>query len=182
MEIKIVPVGELMCNCYLIIKNEHVLVIDPGDDAFVIKQAIGDLKVDGIIVTHHHFDHVGALKEIQDYYSALVYDYHNLEEKMYTIGEFMFDVIYTPGHTEDSITIYFKDENVMFTGDFLFYQSIGRTDLFGGDEVKMMDSLKKIKQYPSSITFYPGHGPKSTLEYEKQHNYFLQMCDDVSFM
>lgn len=177
MEIKAVPVGELLCNCYIIMKNSHALIVDPGDEANLIMSAVGDLIVDGILVTHHHFDHVGALKEIETYYSTSVYDRHNLEEKTYTIGEFTFDVVYTPGHTKDSITFYFKDDQKMFTGDFLFYQSIGRTDLSGGDDQEMMASLNRIKRYPSEITFYPGHGPHSTLEYEKKYNYFLQMCD-----
>jgi len=176
MKIQVIPVGELQCNCYLVVKGDHVLVIDPGDDAFKIKKEIGERQVDGILITHHHFDHVGALDELQGFYHADVYDYPVLEEKEYVVGSFAFEVIVTLGHTEDSVTFYFKDDDVMFTGDFLFYQSVGRTDLPGGDGQEMMKSLNKIKKYPDHTTIYPGHGPSSTLHFEKEYNYFLKGC------
>ena len=79
------------------------------------------------------------------------------------MGNFNFEVIYTPGHKEDAITFYFKDYNAMFTGDFIFKDAIGRTDLPGGNMESMIESLNKIKSYNKDIIIYPGHGDKTTL-------------------
>jgi len=114
----------------------------------------------GVIVTHHHFDHIGALNEFD---KKLILDRYNLEEKKYNIDNFKFQVIYTPGHKEDCITIYFKEEKIMFTGDFIFKGTIGRTDLEGGNYLDMINSLNKISKYDKDIIVYPGHGDKTTL-------------------
>ena len=172
MEVKRLVVGPLETNCYLLIKDNHYLIIDPGEEAEKIKKCITG-KVDGILITHHHFDHVGALEELKDYYQVPVYDINNLKEKSYNINNFSFEVIYTFGHTDDLITYYFKDDRIMFVGDFIFKDSIGRTDLPGGDMSKMQKSLEKIKKYPDDITIYPGHGNKTTLGYEKGNNYYF---------
>ena len=82
-----------------------------------------------------------------------------------------FDVIYTPGHTDDSITFYFEKEKVMFVGDFIFKGSIGRLD-FGGNETDMKNSLKLIKKYPDDIIIYPGHNESTILGLEKNNYYF----------
>lgn len=158
-----VIVGDLETNCYVLSIGSDVLIIDPGDDYEKIIDKVFGKNILGILVTHSHFDHVGALK----YFDNVVYDYNNLSEKEYKIGRFIFDVIYTPGHTKDSICFYFKDDNVMFTGDFIFKGAIGRTDL-GGNEFSMRDSLEKIKQYDDNIKIYPGHGESTILKDEKR--------------
>lgn len=173
MQIKTIPVGILEANCYLIIKDNKCIIIDPGAYKKKIIEAIGDLKPVFIITTHNHFDHVGALDYIKKYYNIKHYDMSNLEEKEYDIDGFKFEIIYTKGHSDTSLTIYFKEEKMMFTGDFLFKGSIGRTDLETGDDVEMNKSLNKIKQYPNDITIYPGHGESSNLKYEKENNMFL---------
>ena len=90
--------------------------------------------------------------------------------------KFKFEVIYTPGHKEDAITIYFKENKCMFCGDFIFRDSIGRCDLHGGDIKEMLESIKKIKKYDKDTVIYPGHGDKTTLEYEINNNmYFLDI-------
>ena len=71
-----------------------------------------------------------------------------MEEQVYQIGDFTVQVIYTPGHSKDSITFYFKDEKVMFVGDFIFKESIGRCDLPGGSESEMQESIQKLKTIP----------------------------------
>ena len=90
-------------------------------------------------------------------------DRNNLEEKEYNIDKFNFEVIYTPGHKEDLITIYFKKEKVMFTGDFIFKGTIGRTDLVGSNHNDMLDSLNRISKYDKDIVIYPGHGHSTIL-------------------
>lgn len=178
MQVKSVNVGYLNTNCYILIKSNNCLIIDPGDDEDKIIEIIGNLNVCGIIVTHYHFDHIGALDKIKNKYKVEVYDINNLLEKEYDINGFIFDVIYTKGHHETCITLYFKKEKIMFTGDFLFKESIGRTDLETGNNKDMKESLEKIKKYPKEITIYPGHGDKSTLEYEFKNNYYLKGLKD----
>lgn len=171
MRIKIVQVGELKENCYIVEKNNKCLIIDPGSEFNKIKENI-DKEVIGILITHSHYDHVGALKETKNYYNIKVYEYKNLKEGKITIGPFDIEVIYTKGHTNDSVTYYFKEEKIMFTGDFLFKNSIGRTDL-GGNTKDMIESINKIKHYDDSIKIYPGHGEYTTLSSEKENNEFF---------
>lgn len=163
MKIDRVVVGELETNCYILSIDSDVLIIDPGDEYEKIIDKVYGKNILGILITHSHFDHVGALK----YFNNVVYNYYNLNEKNYNIGKFSFDVIYTPGHTSDSICFYFKEENIMFTGDFIFKNAIGRTDL-GGDYIEIKKSLNKIRNYDDNIKIYPGHGDSSTLGEEKR--------------
>lgn len=166
MNINCIKVGYLRTNCYILEKDNKVLVFDPADEYLRIKEVIGDNEVVGVIITHHHPDHVGAL----EYFDAdVIYDFYNLEEGVNEIGPFKFEIIYTPGHKEDSITTYFKDDKFMITGDFLFYQSIGRTDFPGGSNEAMISSLKKIIDYPNDVMIYPGHGKPSVLGNEKTY-------------
>ena len=163
MEINRVIVGELQTNCYVLVKNNKCLVIDPGDEYNKIKEVISNNEIVGVIITHHHFDHIGALDKFN---KELILDINNLEEKEYNIDNFKFNIIYTPGHKEDCITIYFKEENIMFTGDFLFKDAIGRIDLPGGNYNEMLNSLNKIKEYDKNIKIYPGHGDSTYLKDE----------------
>ena len=163
MKINRVIVGELQTNCYVLVKDNKCLVIDPGDEYNKIKEVIGNNEVVGVIVTHHHFDHIGALDKFD---KNLILDRNNLEEKEYDIDSFKFEVIYTPGHKEDSITIYFKENKIMFTGDFIFKDAIGRIDLPGGNYSDMLNSLSKISNYDKDIVIYPGHGDTTYLNDE----------------
>ena len=166
MNINVLKVGYLRTNCYILEQNNEIIVIDPGDEYLEIKERIGDSEVVGVIITHHHPDHVGAL----EYFDGdKIYDYYNLVEGINHIGNFTFEMIKTPGHKEDCISIYFKEEKAMFTGDFLFYNSVGRTDFPGGDNDAMVESLIKISKYDDDITIYPGHGKTSLLEIEKEN-------------
>lgn len=148
MNIKKIVVGQLEENCYILEKDGKYLVIDPGDEFEKIDAEIkGELEE--ILVTHNHFDHIGALKKLEKKYGLKANDYKR--------NTFKYEVIETPGHTSDSKTFYFPDENVMFTGDFLFYNSIGRMDLPTGSQEKMQQSLEKISRYPLDTKIYPGH-------------------------
>lgn len=173
MEIKKVVVGELEENCYIVSQNNSCLVIDPGSEFSKIQSEIGDKAVLGVLLTHHHFDHVGALRDVLSYYKTNLYDFNNLEEKEYLMEPFKFEVIMNPGHSMDSISFYFRAEKTMFVGDFIFLDSIGRCDLDGGSFSLMRDSIKKIKTYPDDTTLFPGHGAKTTLGYEKSNNYYF---------
>ncbi len=174
MEIKKIVTGFLDENCYVLIKNNTCLVVDPGDDFPDIKKEIGDNKILGVLITHSHFDHIGALRNFLTKKSIKIFKKSNLEEKEYKIGDFTFDCIYTPGHSKDSVTFYFKEDESMFVGDFIFNESIGRTDLPGGSNEEMKDSINKILTYDDNIKLFPGHNDETTLKYERQHNPFLR--------
>lgn len=160
MDIKKVIVGPLETNCYIVSIDNECLIIDPGDEFSKIKEAVGDKKVVGCLVTHFHQDHIGSLEEVISKYEV---DINKSSSK-----KFDFEIIETPGHTNESRTFYFKKNNIMFTGDFIFKSSIGRTDL-GGSDKDMISSLEMIKSYPDDIIIYPGHGPNTTLGEEKKH-------------
>lgn len=172
MKIEFLKLGYLQTNCYFLIKDNKVLLIDPADEFDKIKSKLNNLILVGVIVTHNHFDHVGALNDVLKQYNVKLYNFDSLEEGINKIDDFEFEVIYTPGHTSDSITIYFKEENSMFVGDFIFRDSIGRTDLPTGNYREMLNSINRIKKYPN-VEIYPGHGQKTNLEYEKKNNEFF---------
>lgn len=174
MNIKCVVTGYLDENCYILSKNGYCLVVDPGDDFLKIKEAIGDDKVLGVLITHSHADHIGALRNFLTKRSIKIFKRSNLEEKEYTCGDFTFNCIYTPGHSKDSVTFYFAEDNSMFIGDFVFKDSIGRVDLPGGSSSEMEDSIKKILLYNDDIVLYPGHYECTTLGYEKKNNPYLK--------
>lgn len=170
MEIKVVVVGELEENCYILIRNHKCLVIDPGDEYDKIKEVIQNLDVLGVLLTHRHFDHIGALSELLHDYNVPVYDFFTVKEKEYVLGPFIFSVTYNPGHSKDSIRFTFKEEKKMFVGDFIFLNSIGRTDLEGGSDIEMKNSIEQLLFEKENYVLYPGHGPKTTLEFEKVMN------------
>ena len=160
MKIETLQVGDLDTNCYILDINNKVVIIDPGDDFDRIKKQIGNREVVGVLITHFHFDHIGAIEEVIGYY--------NVETNKVNSKAFKYDVIEAPGHTEDSRVFYFKHDNIMFVGDFIFKNSIGRTDLGGSDKL-MKESLEMISKYPDNTILYPGHGPSTTLKEEKNN-------------
>lgn len=165
MKIETLVVGYLKENCYVITKNNKSIIIDPGDEADKIINHCKDKTIVGVLITHHHFDHVGALKEIEAYFKV---------KESTNVSGFDFEVIDTPGHTSDSKSFYFKDDNVMFTGDFLFKGTVGRMDLPTGSEIDMKKSLEKIESYADDIKIYPGHGDTTILGREKPYfTYYL---------
>ena len=198
MLIKTLPVGQLETNCY-VVTNEQTLqcvVIDPGDESNTILDYLEDhrLHCEAILLTHGHYDHVGAVEAVQEETGATVYmnqeddhrirgDYHfpfSLPQngKYYKDGDRLelaglrFDVLGTPGHTPGGVTL--RCENALFTGDTLFKGSCGRTDLPGGDMDAELRSLKKICSLPGEYEVYPGHMDSSTLERERMFNYYCR--------
>lgn len=171
MEVNRLILGSLKENCYIIENNGYVLIIDPGDNPLKIINLVENKIVLGILVTHYHNDHVGALSYIKDYYKVPVIDYKNIVSNL---GIFNFEMISFKGHKDDLIAYYFKNEKIMFTGDFIFKGSIGRCDLEGGSINDMMDSLRKLKTYDKDIILYPGHGDFTTLNEEEKNNIYLK--------
>lgn len=197
MKLDTLPIGLYGENIYVLHENGHVLIIDPGKNAKEIAQCISkDEIVDGIILTHGHEDHTQATDDLVDIYSCDVYmdlvDYdlvdpkyagsHGFDAPVYTpvkplqkdmqIGSFHVEVTKTPGHTKGSCVIRYR--NLLFTGDTLFAGSIGRTDLYGGNEAEMMQSLTKFMDMAHDLIVLPGHGPRSTIKQELATNMYLR--------
>lgn len=175
MNIKVVVVGELQTNCYILEKGDSVLVIDPGSEPEIIAQNIpSNKRVVGIITTHSHDDHTGASLPLINRYVCNLFNGNNLSTGKRVIENFQFEVIETPGHMDDSITIYFPEDKVMFCGDFIFKGGIGRTDMPGASPFDMKLSLKKILEYPDDVTIFPGHYEATVLGNEKKNiEYFM---------
>ena len=165
--------GYLEENCYIIHNNKETLIVDPGseEDKIINKIEKLNLKVKGILITHYHFDHVGVLDAIKNKYKAsLICDYNSdLDNK---IDCFYFKKINNFGHTMDSCSFLFEKDNIMFTGDFVFKGTIGNYEM--ENEQEMFNSLKDFIKLKDDIKIYPGHGPSSSIGYEKEHNYFLR--------
>lgn len=172
MKVDIVKTGYLEENCYILSKDNNVLIIDPGDEFYKIKERIGNKNVLAVLITHYHFDHIGALNEVIEEYDPKVIDFKS--KKNIEIKDFKFEIIDTKGHKEDAVTYYFREEKIMFVGDFVFKESIGRCDLEGGDFIEMKKSLSKIKKYDKDIILYPGHGPSTTLRNELKNNIYME--------
>lgn len=196
MLIKTLPVGQLETNCY-IVTNETTLecvVIDPGDESNTILDYIEDnrLKCRAVMLTHGHFDHVGAADTVAEETGATVYlnsrdcrsgDLHfpyqlPADGINYDDGDLIdeagmrFEILATPGHTPGGVTI--KCEDALFTGDTLFRGSCGRVDLPGGDAMKEMLSLKRICSIEGDYEVYPGHMDSTSLERERSFNHYCR--------
>ena len=199
LHVYVMQLGTYQTNCYMAwwTDSETCVIIDPGDDVQQIYEGLDifDLKVGSILLTHGHFDHVGAVKELVDQFDCPVYmhkaDYEMQDKKMYPLaGEKLpkpvfieqgdtlslsgleIKVFHTPGHTPGSVCFGFED--VLVTGDTLFASSVGRTDLPGGDWETLCASLRKLRGLEDPWKVYPGHGDRSTLEQEKKSNPFLK--------
>ena len=160
-------------NCYILVNNGYALVVDPSREVEKIEDVLKSQNalLVGILVTHYHYDHVGALDSLVKKYNVSVYDYKTIGKQK--IKNFKFEVIPTKGHSKDSVSFYFKESNDMFVGDFIFYETIGRTDLTGGDEEEMAYSLMSLRKMDEAIKLYPGHGQLTTLSHELKYNPYL---------
>lgn len=174
MQVKSVKVGNLETNCYVLSENNHCIVVDPGDEFNKIKALIENNTIIAVLLTHRHSDHISALNDIIKYYGCPVYDRSNLEERRYDFCGMHLEVLYTPGHTSDSVSYYFYDYGFMFVGDFVFKGTIGRCDLPTGDFEEMQKSILKLQNYSDRTVLYPGHGEFTNLWDEKQNNPYLK--------
>lgn len=173
IEIITVVNGLLEENCYIIHNGQTCLVVDPGSEGDKIIDVIksNNLNVLGILITHSHFDHVGALDDIKNAFpNAIVINNKNKGEQ--SIGMFKFKVIENPGHTEDSVSFYFDNNDLLFSGDFVFKGTIGNYP--DGMEDEMVKSLNVFKYMSSNVEVYPGHGPSTTVKEELENNPFLR--------
>lgn len=166
MNIDCLKVGPLETNCYILSLNEKSILIDPGADFQLIKAKIKNELI-GVLLTHSHFDHIGALDNLKDYYNIPVYSFFNIKDEMINIDELKIMVIKNPGHSMDSISFVIEDK--IFCGDFIFKGTIGRTDLPTGSMDEMQKSLNKILDLNKNYILYPGHGEMTTLDIERRN-------------
>ncbi len=195
MEIKKLTLGSLLTNTYIVRKDKEVLIIDPGSEFEVIKQYINeDDKVLAILLTHGHFDHIGAVNDVvQEYFcdiyasskeQALIddpsksfydgvinYDIIHLDKTL-SLGAFDIIVHETPGHTKGGVT--FEIEDVLFTGDTVVNLNVGRMDFPTGSESDMYNSIQFFKQFEKDYKIYPGHGNDSTLFTQIERNPYFK--------
>lgn len=208
--IKTVHVGPVQTNCYLVgnPETEQVIIIDPGADPDEIREEIRSMNMmpAAILLTHGHFDHIGAVRELLSVYDIPVVagvgaeeflkDYDKVapggfreyftetqmhfpiakyveDEELVEYAGFPITCLATPGHTEDGVCYFFPTESVLFSGDTLFLESVGRTDLPTGDMKVLTEAIRRqLYRLPNETLVFPGHGPATNIEYEKRYNMY----------
>lgn len=200
---KRLPIGMYSSNCYILGDNGEGIIIDPGADSEIIMENVIKLGliIKYIVITHAHVDHICKVEEVRKKTGAKVavhqLDADGLTDSRYNgsalfglnytynaadillkdgdvleAGGLNFEIIHTPGHSAGGICI--KVGNSIFTGDTLFRNSIGRTDLGNGDQEELLNSIKeKIMIFPDEVDLFPGHGTASTIGYEREHNPYI---------
>lgn len=204
MVIQTLTLGALATNCYIVSDGHGIAaVIDPADNADAIRHALArhQLTLGAVLLTHAHFDHMGALHELMKDSGCPIYC-HRLEMPALTdgarnlsavfgmplapvhsatvfddgdtvsVGELRFETVHTPGHTPGSSCYVLQD--VLFSGDTLFRESIGRTDFPGGDMSAMRTSLSRLLTLEGIARILPGHGEETTLAHEQQYNPYVR--------
>lgn len=204
MEIKVLSLGDIQSNCYLISTENAAVVIDPGFDSIEVTNFLKNAKDKErlILLTHSHFDHISGAEALRcdtdtkiaigrlDNYALS--DMHlNLADlfyakltpfsadilleggKEFTVGDITFKALYTPGHTVGGMC--YLVDNILFSGDTLFFRSIGRTDFFGGSFDALENSVKNLYKFlPEDTMVLPGHGEKTTIIQEKFENPYIR--------
>jgi len=203
LEIKRFTSKMLGANTYILYNNGHGIVVDPCTKISIIKEFCNSngIKINQIILTHCHIDHTLYLQEYLDEFNTIfaIHENGNIlnqDENLngarlfglrksfgpadillkdgseFEIGSLNVRIIATPGHSPGSICLY--SDNLLISGDTLFNLSIGRSDLPGGNQEQLMNSLKKISELPDDTIIYPGHGTFSTIKFEKANNPYLK--------
>ena len=198
MKIQSIQVGDLATNCYFLIDEtvKKAAIIDPGDEGDRILAEVKklDAQVEYILLTHGHYDHIGAVAQLHKALPGSKVYLHQADSRgtgfhvvpladqvadlMYyddgdtlALGSLTIHVIHTPGHTPGGVTLRVGD--VLFTGDTLFAGSMGRSDFPGGNTQQLFASLKKLAGLEGDYHVLPGHEMTTTLDRERQSNVFV---------
>ena len=199
MIIKYVYIPNGYTNCYILAdeKTKAAAIIDPGDTVPEIKELVkkDNLDVRAIFLTHGHYDHVGGVAALRKKYKDIPVYLHPEDagkdtELMPTraldpvtlwrdgdvvmVGELQVEVLHTPGHSAGSVTL--RCQDVLFTGDTLFTQSVGRTDFPCGSQEALMASLKRLGELEGDYQVLPGHDTFTSLDQERQGNPYLKQA------
>ena len=209
IDVRMFTVGPVQENCFIVRRRDapNALIVDPGDEADKLLAALDSLSietVDAILITHTHFDHVGAVAPVARATEAPVYVPELEKEVLANIMDYVpwpgfgpfesyeadhtvaggetlelagltLEVVFTPGHSPGHVTYAVADENAVFSGDVLFQGSVGRVDLPGGDWPTLLASIEKLTStYAPETTVYPGHMGITTLARERATNPFLR--------
>jgi hydroxyacylglutathione hydrolase len=197
-------VGPLQENCWIVHGGERAVVVDPGDEAPRLIGALDELglKTEAILLTHTHFDHVGAVAAVARHTGAPVYCPELETDVLADINRYVYpgfgpyesyeadeqvaggeqlqlagldiDVIFTPGHSPGHVSFSIPEHEMLLSGDVLFQGSVGRTDLPGADHGTLMSSIATLlNTLPDETRVLPGHGPATTLGRERATNPFL---------
>ena len=173
MIFKSFTLGNLRNNCYVVadeFTNEAAIIDAPEHPEEIIdyiKQS--GFTVDYILLTHHHFDHVDGLSALQKAFPEA-----KVTQQSANIGMIDIQSIPTPGHTKDGVSFYISHEQTLFSGDTLFFETIGRTDLEDSDHAEELASIsERLFALPEHTKVYPGHGKSTTIEWEKAHNPYM---------
>jgi hydroxyacylglutathione hydrolase len=203
MDVRCFTVGPLQENCWIVRGDgDRALVVDPGDEAPRLIAALEGLTVQAILLTHTHFDHVGAVAALARHTGAPVYCPEIEVEVLQDINSYVFpgfgpfesydpeetvgggerltlagidlDVIFTPGHSPGHVSYSIADQGLLLDGDVLFRGSVGRTDLPGGDHRTLLESIATLlNTLPDDTRVLPGHMGETTLGRERATNPFL---------
>ncbi len=207
MDVRSLTVGQVAENCYVVRRDgsDRGLIVDPGEEAERILATVEEMEigVDAILLTHTHFDHIGAVAPVAKATGAPVYcpelevpvladimafvpwpgfgPYESYDADETVVGGerlqlagMEIDVVFTPGHSPGHVTYAIRDERALFSGDVLFQGSVGRTDLPGGDWETLLASIGGlVEEFPAETTVYPGHMGITTLGAERASNPFL---------
>ena len=209
IDVRMFTVGPVQENCYIVrVKGpDRAVIVDPGEESERLIKALAELgiaRLEAVLITHTHFDHVGAVAEvakaaeapvicpeletavlanIMDYVPWPEFGPFQSYEADRTVGGgeelelagLRFEVIFTPGHSPGHVTYALPDEDAIFSGDVLFEGSVGRVDLPGGDWPTLMSSIETlVDSFPAETTVYPGHMGVTTLGRERATNPFLR--------
>ena len=192
MIFKTFPLGPLDTNCYLLSGGEgRAVIVDPAANGEGILKKLEDLhlSLDAVFLTHGHYDHIGGADALHKATGAKVYLHPDDLETVQTLGRGLltvsslpypktvqaggldFTVYHTPGHSPGSVCL--QTENLLISGDTLFFGTCGRTDLPGGSWEKMMQSLRFLSSLEGNLSVCPGHGEISSLDAERSYNPYL---------
>ena len=173
-------------NTYYLEGEQHLIVVDPGSHWEAIRKTIETINkpVCAILLTHTHYDHIMSLDLVRDTYgnppvyvaeseASWLYTHTYVFHEEYQIEEFRFTVLPTPGHSIGGVSLVFPDGHLVLTGDALFRETIGRTDLPTGSMEQLLHSVQTQLFTLPNYDVYPGHGPATTIAHEKTFNPFF---------